>query len=81
MNRLGGIRLILRLEIQNTGAIFSYLATAIGAAGGDILAVDLIQSRKEVVVRDVTIGVEHREHGNRVVQAVAALPGVKVVNV
>jgi malate dehydrogenase (oxaloacetate-decarboxylating) len=81
IHKLGGIRLILRLEIQNTGAIFSYLATAIGAAGGDILAVDLIQARKEVVVRDVTIGVEHREHGNRVVQAVSALPGVKIINV
>ena len=55
INRLGGIRLILRLEIQNTGAIFSYLATAIGAAGGDILAVDLIQARKDVFVLDVSI--------------------------
>ncbi|HWI65488.1 MAG TPA: NAD-dependent malic enzyme, partial [Symbiobacteriaceae bacterium] len=81
INRLGGIRLILRLEIQNTGAIFSYLATAIGAAGGDILAVDLIQARKDVVVRDVTIGVEHREHGHRVVQAIGALPGVKIINI
>jgi malate dehydrogenase (oxaloacetate-decarboxylating) len=82
INRLGGVRLILRLEIQNTGsAIFSYLATAIGAAGGDILAVDLIQVRKETVVRDVTVGVETREHGDRVVQAVSALPGIKVVNV
>ena len=81
INRLGGIRLILRLEIQNTGAIFSYLATAIGAAGGDILAVDLIQARKDVVIRDVTIGVEHREHGNRVVQAVSALPGIKIINI
>jgi malate dehydrogenase (oxaloacetate-decarboxylating) len=78
---LGGIRLILRLEIQNTGAIFSYLATAIGAAGGDILAVDLIQARKDVVIRDVTIGVEHREHGNRVIQAISALPGIKIINV
>ncbi|HYF95741.1 MAG TPA: NAD-dependent malic enzyme [Symbiobacteriaceae bacterium] len=81
INRLGGIRIILRLEIQNTGAIFSYLATAIGAAGGDILAVDLIQARKDVVIRDVTIGVEHREHGNRVVQAISALPGIKVINI
>jgi malate dehydrogenase (oxaloacetate-decarboxylating) len=81
INRLGGIRLILRLEIQNTGAIFSYLATAIGAGGGDILAVDLIQARKDVVVRDVTVGVESHEHGNRVVQAISALPGIKVINV
>lgn len=76
-----GIRLILRLEIQNTGAIFSYLATAIGATGGDILAVDLIQSRKDVVIRDVTVGVENREHGDRVVQAISALPGIKIINI
>ena len=81
IQKLGGVRLILRLEIQNTGAIFSYLATAIGATGGDILAVDLIQAGKEVVIRDVTIGVENREHGDRVIQAISALPGVKVINV
>ncbi|MGE5676060.1 MAG: NAD-dependent malic enzyme [Mycobacterium leprae] len=79
--KLGGIRKILRLEIQNTGAIFSHLATAIGATGGDIVAVDLIQSTKEVVVRDVTIGVDNQEHGDRVVAAIAALPGVKVLHV
>ncbi|MFZ5827893.1 MAG: malic enzyme-like NAD(P)-binding protein [Bacillota bacterium] len=81
IQKLGGMRLILRLEIQNTGAIFSYIATAIGATGGDILAVDLIQVRKDVVIRDITIGVENREHGDRVIQAISALPGVKVVNV
>ncbi|WP_374712399.1 malic enzyme-like NAD(P)-binding protein [Symbiobacterium terraclitae] len=81
MHRLGNMRLILRLEIQNTGSIFSYIATAIGATGGDILAVDLIQSRRDVVIRDITIGVENRAHGDRVIQAVTALPGVKLVNV
>lgn len=81
IQKMGGIRLILRLEIQNTGAIFSYLATAIGATGGDIVAVDLIQARKEVVIRDVTIAVDSREHGDRVIQAITALPGIKVINV
>ncbi len=81
IQKLGGLRLILRMEIQNTGAIFSYLATAIGATGGDILAVDLIQARKDVVIRDLTVGVESREHGDRVVQAISALPGVKIINV
>ena len=75
------MRLIVRLEIENTGSIFSYVATAIGDSGGDIVAVDLIQSRRDVVVRDITIQVENRAHGDRIVQALAALPGVKVVNV
>lgn len=81
VQRLSSMRLIVRLEIENTGSIFSYIATAIGASGGDIVAVDLIQSRRDVVVRDITIQVENRAHGDRIVQALAALPGVKVVNV
>ncbi|BDG60679.1 NAD-dependent malic enzyme [Caldinitratiruptor microaerophilus] len=79
--RAGGIRLILRLEIKNTHSIFGYVATAIGAAGGDIMAVDLIQAGKESVVRDVTVGVDSPDQGERVVAAVSALPGVRVINV
>jgi malate dehydrogenase (oxaloacetate-decarboxylating) len=81
LNRLGAMRIILRLEIENRGAIFSYLATSIGAAGGDILAVDLIQARRDAVVRDVTVGVDNQQHADRVVQAVSTLPGVRVINV
>lgn len=81
VHRLGRMRLILRLEIQNSGSIFSHLATAIGATGGDILAVDTIQSRKDVQIRDVQIGVNDKAHGDLVIHAIQALPGVRVVNV
>ncbi len=81
MVRAGGIKLILRLEIKNTHSIFGYLATAIGAAGGDIMAVDLIQAGKDAVVRDVTVGVDTPAHGERVVAAISALPGVRVINI
>lgn len=81
VHRLGRMRLILRLEIQNSGSIFSHLATAIGATGGDILAVDTIQSRKDVQIRDVQIGVNDKAHGDLVIQAITALPGVRVINV
>ncbi|HLO02208.1 MAG TPA: NAD-dependent malic enzyme [Symbiobacteriaceae bacterium] len=81
VHRLGRMRLILRLEIQNSGSIFSHLATAIGATGGDILAVDTISSRKDVQIRDVQVGVNDKAHGDLVIQAISALPGVRVVNV
>ncbi|HEY8346930.1 MAG TPA: NAD-dependent malic enzyme [Symbiobacteriaceae bacterium] len=81
MQALGGVRLIIRMEIQNIGGIFSRLAAAIGQAGGDILAVDLIQARRDLVIRDVTVGVTSHEHGRQVVQAIARLPGVKIINV
>jgi malate dehydrogenase (oxaloacetate-decarboxylating) len=81
VQRLGRLRLMLRLEIQNSGSIFSHLATAIGATGGDILAVDTISSRRDVQIRDVQIGVYDKAHGDMVIQAIAALPGVRVINV
>jgi malate dehydrogenase (oxaloacetate-decarboxylating) len=81
VQRLGRMRLILRLEIQNTGSVFSHLATAIGATGGDILAVDTISSRKEAQIRDVQVGVNDKAHGDLVIQAISALPGVRVINV
>jgi malate dehydrogenase (oxaloacetate-decarboxylating) len=73
--------IIVRLEIRNVGSTFSDLATAIGASGGDIIGVDLVQAREEVVVRDLTIGVETRPHGDQVVQAIQGVPGVRVINV
>ena len=75
------VRIILRLEVHNTGSTFSYLTTAIGATGGDIVAVDLIQQLPDAVIRDVTVSVDNREHGDRVVQAVGGVPGVRVLNV
>ncbi|MCG0238305.1 MAG: NAD-dependent malic enzyme [Firmicutes bacterium] len=73
--------MILRLEIRNARSVFGSLAAAIGAAGGDIMAVDLIRAGKESVIRDVTVGVESPDHGERVIAAVSALPGVRVINV
>jgi malate dehydrogenase (oxaloacetate-decarboxylating) len=75
------VRVILRLEIENQGSTFSHLATAIGASGGDIVGVDLVRMQDEIAVRDLTIDVESREAGDRVVAAIAAVPGVRVVNV
>ncbi|CAB3389218.1 NAD-dependent malic enzyme [Kyrpidia spormannii] len=76
-----GLSLILRLELQNSTATFGRLASTIGEAGGDIIAVDLISAGKETVVRDITVNVYDQAHGKKLVAALAALPGVKVINV
>ncbi|WP_415270903.1 NAD-dependent malic enzyme [Kyrpidia spormannii] len=73
--------MILRLELQNSTATFGRLASTIGEAGGDIIAVDLISAGKETVVRDITVNVYDQAHGKKLVAALAALPGVKVINV
>ncbi len=76
-----GTNLILRLELENSIATFGKLTKTIGEAGGDIVAVDVIHVTKTTAVRDVTVQAFDHAHGQEIVQALQALPGVKVANV
>lgn len=73
--------MILRLELENTGATYGRLAKTIGESGGDIVAVDVIQVNKNTALRDVTVQASDREHAEQIVKALEALPGVRVINV
>ena len=57
------------------------LASAIGQAGGDIGAVDLVQSSRDRVVRDITINARDDVHGQEIVSRLRRLPGARLINV
>ncbi len=80
IQQTNGLSLILRLKIDNT-ASFSDITMAIGEAGGDIIAVDVIHVRKDHVVRDVTVNVHNEAHRERVVESLSKRQGIAVVNV
>jgi len=71
----------LRLELENSNAIYGQLAKTIGESGGDIVAVDVISVTKTTALRDVTIHAFDRQHAQQIVESLDALPGVRVVNV
>jgi malate dehydrogenase (oxaloacetate-decarboxylating) len=73
--------LTVRLAITNRPGMLGRVASAIGDAGGDIGAVDLVESSRERVVRDITIKARDSEHGQHVVARLRAIVGVRVVNV
>jgi len=73
--------LTLRLEIENHPGMLGRVASAIGDAGGDIGAVDLVQVTRGMVVRDITVKAGDDAHGREIVAAVERVPGVRVVNV
>ncbi len=54
---------------------------AIGEAGGDIGAVDLVESTRDRIVRDITINARDSDHGQRVVAQLKKTSGVRVVNI
>ena len=73
--------LTVRLEIQNRPGMLGKVTSAIGKAGGDIGAIDLVEVRKSTIIRDVTFKASDERHGTKVVDGIRAIDGVTVGNV
>ncbi|MCI0546333.1 MAG: NAD-dependent malic enzyme [Candidatus Rokubacteria bacterium] len=76
-----GYSLTVRLRIDNTPGMLGRVTSAIGEAGGDIGAVDLVEAGKGVITRDISFKASDEEHGERITEGLRKLPGVTVVNV
>jgi len=73
--------LTVRARIANTPGMLGKATSAIGEAGCDIGAVDLVEAGREVIVRDITFKASDEAHGERIVDRLRGVPGVTVVNV
>src|SRR5437868_6556904 len=73
--------LTVRLAIQNRPGMLGRVAMAIGEAGGDIGAVDLVESGRDRIVRDITINARDSNHGQQIVAQLKKTSGVRVVNI
>ncbi|OGL17269.1 MAG: malate dehydrogenase [Candidatus Rokubacteria bacterium RIFCSPLOWO2_12_FULL_69_21] len=71
----------VRLDIVNRPGMLGRVTSAIGKAGGDIGAIDLVQVGKNTVTRDITFKARDDKHGTQVVDRLRAVSGVRVVNV
>src|SRR5258708_36276807 len=70
--------LTVRVAIQNRPRMLGRVAMAIGDAGGDIRAVDLVESSLEHMIRDITINARDRGHGAQIVYRSKHVAGVCV---
>ena len=73
--------LTLRVEFPHRAGSLGRILTAVGEADGLVGAVDIVRMQQERTVRDITVNARDSEHGEQIVEAVAGLPEVKVVNV
>lgn len=71
----------LRLEIANRIGMFGKIATAIGDAGGDIGAVDIVRTGKGIIVRDITVNARDEAHEKELVESIKKLEGIKILHV
>src|SRR5437588_1005014 len=73
--------LTVRVSITSRPGMLGRVASAIGDAGGDIGAVDLVESGRDRILRDLTVKARDSEHGQEIVNRLRRLPGVRIVNV
>jgi malate dehydrogenase (oxaloacetate-decarboxylating) len=76
-----GYTMALRVELSEIPGTLGRLTTAIGKAGGDIEAMDLVGHRGGTVIRDVSVKCRDDVHGLEVVAAARRVRGVEVVSV
>ncbi|WP_274365430.1 NAD-dependent malic enzyme [Paenibacillus thermotolerans] len=73
--------IVMRLEIDNESVTFAQIAAAIGDAGGDIVAMDVIRPGKTVTVRDITVNLADSLQSKAIELVLGAMNGVKVLQV
>jgi len=73
--------LTLRVKLSSRAGTLGQVATAIGRAGGDIGAIDIVSASSDCIIRDITVNAASSEHGEKIIDAVRDIDGIEVVNV
>ncbi len=73
--------LTLRVKLSARAGTLGELTTAIGHAGGDIGAIDIVSVGRDTIIRDLTVNAASADHGKAIVDAARAVDGVEVINV
>ena len=71
----------IRVEMPNAPGSLGRLATAIGEAGGNITALDMVEAHPGVIVEDVSVDASGDDHVAQITDAIEALDGVTVQQV
>src|SRR5947209_4994978 len=71
--------LTLRVELERGLDILGHVTSAVGAAGGSIGAIDIVEQGGETSIRDFTVDCLDSAHGEAIVIAVDAVAGAHVV--
>jgi malate dehydrogenase (oxaloacetate-decarboxylating) len=73
--------LTLRVKLSSRAGTLGELTTAIGRAGGDIGAIDIVSVASDSIIRDITVSATSSKHGEQIVEAAKDVDGIEVINV
>jgi len=73
--------LTLRVRLSSRAGSLGELTMAIGRAGGDIGAIDIVTVGNDYIIRDITVSSVSSKHGEQIVEAVKDVDGVELLQV
>lgn len=73
--------LTIRFQVPNRPGMLASVIQAISSQGGNMGQIDLIEQTRDISMRDVTVDAASTEHAETIVQAVKALPDIKVLDI
>jgi malate dehydrogenase (oxaloacetate-decarboxylating) len=73
--------LTLRVRLSSRAGSLGELTMALGRAGGDIGAIDIVTVGNDFIIRDITVSSTSTEHAQQIVDAAKDVDGVEVINV
>jgi malate dehydrogenase (oxaloacetate-decarboxylating) len=73
--------LTLRVRLSSRAGSLGELTIAIGRAGGDIGAIDIVTVGNNYIIRDITVSSVSSTHGEQIVEAVKDVDGVELLQV
>src|SRR5678815_4260292 len=73
--------LTLRLKLSSRAGTLGEVTMAIGRAGGDIGAIDIVNVGNHYIVRDITVNSASTAHSEQIIEAVKDVDGVELIQV
>jgi malate dehydrogenase (oxaloacetate-decarboxylating) len=73
--------LTIRFQVPNRPGMLASVTKAISTLGGSMGQIDLIEQNRQVSVRDITVDAASTDHAQTIIDAVRALPEIKVMDV
>jgi len=71
--------LTLRVRLSSRAGSLGELTIAIGRAGGDIGAIDIVTVGNNYIIRDITVSSVSSTHGEQIVEVVKDIDGVELL--
>lgn len=72
---------VMRLEIPHQVGMLSKAMQAISEAGGDLEAIDIIQSTIQTMTRDITVSATDEDHASQIIHRVNQIAELRLVSV